>query len=151
MRHNRFITRYEAILREHGARNTAQKRQIFRYLLKTDANVSAARIAEKNPNINKSTVYRILESFTAQRIVKIVPRGFKVLYELGEDFNQHHHHITCEKCGRSVALHSDEMEKMIKNISLNVGMRPTRHYIELYGICWTCQRKLRKNPENAVK
>ncbi|MDR3125939.1 MAG: transcriptional repressor [Candidatus Nomurabacteria bacterium] len=134
-----LIIKFETILRRNRQRLTAPKRQIFDYLLTTNQPVSAVSIAKNNPNINSSTIYRILNRFVTLKIIKIVPQGFKIRYELGDGFNQHHHHLTCENCGRAVAFDSPELEHLIKKISLNLNMKPTKHHIELYGLCSACQ------------
>jgi Fe2+ or Zn2+ uptake regulation protein len=138
---NNLTIKYEEILRNAGLRNTRPKRQVFERLLVANSPLLTKTIAHSLPDIAQSTVYRVLQSFVRANIVKIVPRGFKTLYELSEDFNQHHHHVSCEKCGRSVAIHSAELEQMLSELTLRSGMRPTRHHLELYGLCKRCVRR----------
>ncbi|MDR1032612.1 MAG: transcriptional repressor [Candidatus Nomurabacteria bacterium] len=137
---NNLIKRYETILKAGGARSTMQKRKVFAYLLVTNRPVLTATIADSIPSINRSTAYRIIDSFTKLDIVKTVPRGFKTMYELSDSFKHHHHHITCARCNKSVEIHSAELEKLIAEITWQANMAPTGHHIELYGICEGCRR-----------
>jgi Fur family ferric uptake transcriptional regulator len=130
--------KFQAALRAHKSRVTRQKSAVFDYLLHAGKPVYINQICRALPTINRSSVYRILDGFTKIGVAKRVPRGFKTLYEIGEIFHQHHHHITCQRCGKTLPIHSPILEKLIAQISRRAGMKPTGHQIELYGICADC-------------
>ncbi|MCL2137660.1 MAG: transcriptional repressor [Coriobacteriia bacterium] len=86
-----------------------------------------------------SSVYRSVEAMTSIGVLNLVPRGFTNYYELGEALWPHHHHITCEYCGLSVAIDDKRIEELIHEISIQAGLEPTRHDFELFGLCRNCQ------------
>jgi Fe2+ or Zn2+ uptake regulation protein len=137
MRHG-LQQEYEETLERNGARKTKQKQAIFEFLILIGKPVYIHDIARALPEINRSTIYRVLDGFIKISIVKQVPRGFINQYEIGERFYQHHHHVICEKCGKTVAVNDEMIEKLIRKITFTAGMKPTRHHIELYGICKRC-------------
>ena len=142
---NGILNEYEEILRRNGLRSTKQKQMVFELLLKSDRPMSAQDIASSLSGINVSTVYRVLEALVKVRVAKIVPRGFKTLYEVGDMFCRHHHHVTCERCGKTVVVHSERMEWLIRELTVKAGMMPTLHHVEMYGLCGECDKmKLNK-------
>lgn len=134
------IDEYRNILKINKSRNTPQKESIFLLFLTESKPLTTNFIIKSSPNIDKSTVYRIIESFVQLNIIKTIPRGFKTLYEIGDKFHPHHHHITCEICGKTTAITSHKLEDLINEISQESDMTPSHHHIELYGFCKTCKK-----------
>ena len=133
---------YGKILRASKLRDTAARRAVFEVLLDSDEPLSPSEIfklAGCKPNL--ASVYRVLSTFVEIALVKIVPRGFKPLYELGDAFEPHHHHVVCEKCGKIVAVSDEKIERIVRKVTIESGMEPTTHVIELYGICAKCAAK----------
>ncbi len=95
-------------------------------------------------NINKATVYRIIE--------KYVEIGLLKEYFFHEDAkryelmgNPHHHHLICTKCFQIINLDPDELEDVInisqKGISSRYKYTIQAHALEFYGICPKCTQK----------
>jgi Fe2+/Zn2+ uptake regulation proteins len=137
---NRTQQEFDEILENARDRKTHQKQAIFEFLYTKKSPVYIYEIVRALPEINRSTIYRVLDRFVSLGVAKRVARGFKTLYEIGEEFNQHHHHVICEKCHKTVAVNDDAMEDLIHKITCSAGMRPTNHDVELYGICVDCER-----------
>lgn len=138
MQNNHIYTLFQETLKNNGLKCTKNRNQIFSLLLKTKKPLSATQIRSFLPYLDTSTVYRTLDTFRNANIIHVVPKGFKTLYELSENFIEHHHHITCEKCGRIYPITSAELENIINNLTLSIDMVPTYHNIEIYGICSNC-------------
>ena len=135
------LPKYLEILKNNNSRNTNQKMEVFLLFINESRPISATFIIKSLPMINKSSVYRILDLFIKLNIIKTIPRGFKTLYEISDIFHPHHHHITCEACGKTHALASNRLEKLIHELSLEADMIPSHHHIELYGFCKNCKNK----------
>jgi Fe2+ or Zn2+ uptake regulation protein len=140
---NHATQQFIATLRANHSKATPDRLAIFAALLHARQAQRPLDIASQLRDVNFTTVYRNLDLFVRLKIARQVPRGFKTYYELGDNFNPHHHHLTCEKCGRTVAFDSAELERLIAKISHQCKMLPTGHHIELYGICRHCRRKSR--------
>ena len=137
------LENYRKILRTGKLRDTVSRRVVFEVLLDSDKPLSPIEIFElagRKPNL--ASVYRALAAFIEIALVKIVPRGFKPFYELGDAFEPHHHHVVCEKCGKIVAVSDDKIERIVRKVTIESGMTPTTHVIELYGICAKCEAKI---------
>jgi len=133
---------FEREMRKNNLRVTNNRWAIFRILAKVDKPLSIREIIEiSNKEGYFTSVYRSVESMTKIGILRAVPRGFKNLYELGEAFRLHHHHLTCEKCNCSIKIHAPRLEKMMHELTMQAGFTPTKHHFELFGICKKCRIK----------
>ena len=126
-------------LKESGLKMTPNRRELFVTLKDAGRPLLPSEICERLPEINPSSVYRNLDLLSRARMVRVVPRGFRTLYELGEMFIGHHHHIVCEKCGKSVGVASEELERLLFRMAKNAGMVMREHHLELSGICEECR------------
>lgn len=126
-------------LRAKGLKYTKVRCGVFEVLVKYEKPMTPQEIRKRVPGIAESSVYRALESLMKAGIVHMVPRGFKSLYELSDAFLGHHHHVVCERCGKVVAIENDKIEVLISDITKGAGMKPTRHFVELYGVCCRCE------------
>ena len=124
-----------------GLRVTANRLAIFQVLAKADQPQSIQEIVQQTAvgSGHFTSIYRSVDVLTKAGILRHVPRGFKSLYELGETFRSHHHHLTCENCGQTIGLHSNRLESLMQELTIQAGFTPTNHHFELFGICPDCQ------------
>ncbi len=135
-------TIFKEKLAAHNLRLTENRQEIFRILTAADRPLLIQEIiATSTGSTHFTSIYRSIASLQAASIVREVPRGFKVYYELGEDFRPHHHHATCEKCGKTIPIDDTEVEQLLHNLTIKAGLQPTKHHFELFGICEKCSRK----------
>jgi len=133
--------RFKEELRNSGLRLTHNRQRIFEVLEQANRPLTIKQIAEiLDKEVHFTSVYRSVETLTQARILHEVPRGFKNYYELGELFQPHHHHATCERCGQSVAIDDERVELLMRELTLRAGLMPTRHNFEMFGICRRCRR-----------
>lgn len=90
------------------------------------------------PNVNRATIYRAVDLFVDLGIAKKVYTGFKYRIELGDDFQAHHHHLTCLRCNTVIDIHTPEIEYAIEQTAQNNGFRAIRHDLEIVGYCANC-------------
>ncbi len=132
---------FESEMQKSGLRITRNRRAIFDTLKNAGRPLAIQEIIKmSNSEGYFTSVYRSVDAMTRAEILRIVPRGFKNLYELGEAFRPHHHHATCEKCGKSIQIHDANLEKIMNNLTINAGLKPTGHQFELFGICAKCRK-----------
>lgn len=141
---------YEQAMKQAGLRVTQARRDIFDVLLATTHPLPIQAVANRlEGTVHFVSVYRSIDAMHRAGIVKQVPQGFKNLFELSDLFKPHHHHATCESCGKSVEISEPRLEDLMKQLSLESGLRPTKHHFELFGICQSCirsDRNLLKRP-----
>lgn len=101
-------------------------------------------LKDQGATIGQSTVYRQLESLVEEGIVKKYvidmnsPACFEYVVTDGRKEPEACIHCKCEKCGKLIHLHCDEMEAMLAHLHREHGFRvnPTRTVI--YGLCEEC-------------
>ncbi len=131
--------RLKKILQERGLRLTKARMLVYIVLHDADAPLSIQQIVDCCTSVHFVSVYRTIEVYLQNGIIKQVPIGFKNKYELSDYFKPHHHHVTCNICGRSTSVNQQSIERLMNTVTRAAGMIPTHHHFEAYGICKTCQ------------
>lgn len=87
--------------------------------------------------IGLTTIYRVLQHLLDEQVVDLLHReGGEAIYRLcGEE---HHHHLVCKKCGRTVEISDISIEKWAAQVAGEHGFRDASHTAELFGICSAC-------------
>lgn len=136
------LERFRIYLRAHGHPVTPQRMRVAEVLMGTHHHISAeeilARLKERRRGIGKATVYRTLDLLREAGIVREhdFGEGFK-RYE-PQSARPHHEHLVCIRCGKVIEFVSQEIEKVERDIAALHGFRPTRHKVEIYGLCEEC-------------
>jgi Fe2+ or Zn2+ uptake regulation protein len=121
-----------------GLRMTATRRGIFEVLLATERPLHITEIVKGLPNVHYVSVYRSIDALLRCGLIKQVPFGFKNRFELSDALLPHHHHATCDKCGKMYEINNQKIEAIARQLASEVGMTPTTHHFEVYGICVNC-------------
>lgn len=87
--------------------------------------------------IGLTTIYRALQHLVNEKIVDVLLReGGEAIYRLcGEE---HHHHLVCKNCGRTVEIADNSIERWVAQTAGEHGFRDVTHSAELLGICSAC-------------
>ena len=94
-------------------------------------------ITRQGERIGLTTIYRALQSLQKERLVDVLRRDDgEAIYRLCGD--QHHHHLVCKKCGRTVEIEGGAIEKWAENIAKENGFRDVGHSAEIFGTCSNC-------------
>ncbi len=133
-------TDIRTLLTTHGYSLTTPRQAVFDKLKKIAEPVTIVELARQLPKIDKVSVYRTIDVFEEIGIVDRVWTGFKSKVELCEEFSSHHHHFTCLKCGKTVDLESEELERSMKALEASHGFMLLQHSIELAGYCKDCRK-----------
>ena len=135
------------LLQSHHYRITKQRRSLLEYLSEfKEQYVSITQVTEHMktlyPGMSFNTVYRNLKDFSEIGIIetKNKPTGACVKYQC--DFgNLHHHHFICQNCGRVMEV---EMCPLTMFQNQLAGCEIKGHRFELYGLCASCNQRLKK-------
>lgn len=125
-----------------GLSNTKPRKSVFEALLKLKhAPVTIAELIElTRETADRATVYRTIDSLEKANIIKRIYTGWKFSLELNDDFGDHHHHITCIKCGVIHATHDHAaLERELNLLAQGCGYAMTDHQLDIRGICKKCQ------------
>ena len=91
--------------------------------------------------IGLTTVYRHLSLLAATDRADVVHTADgEAQYRLcgprdSPDPEQHHHHIVCRQCGRSVEVSGPEVEAWADRVAAAAGFTDITHTVELFGLC----------------
>ena len=120
-------------------RITAPRERVFALLRDVNPQSMSQLMQRAGKSMDRVTMYRTLESFERIGVVHRVNSGWKHKFELSDSFLGHHHHITCQQCGKTTDLHDEqEVEEIIKTIANRSGFQPLRHTFEIEGVCEDC-------------
>lgn len=124
-----------------GVRSTRQREAIVELLGEQDVFISAqdvhARLREDNQRIGLTTVYRTLQSLVDVGAVDTLRNdGGEQLFRRCSD--HHHHHLVCRRCGKTVEIQADTVEKWTRSVAASNGFSQVQHTIELVGLCARC-------------
>ncbi|QIK71006.1 transcriptional repressor [Propioniciclava coleopterorum] len=94
----------------------------------------------RGEKIGLATVYRHLQALTDAGEVDVIRTadGQASYRGCGEATHDHHHHLICRSCGRTVEVELDGVEELIDRLSSAHGYTDVDHSLELRGLCATC-------------
>jgi len=148
----RLFRRY---LKDQGLPLTQQREVIARVVFSSAGHLSVEdiekRLREGGERIGKATIYRTLDLLVRSRLV--------VEHDFGEGFKRYEHrlsrepiheHLICLECGKVIEFESWEVQDVQSRITQRHGFRPTRHRLEIYGLCRECLERGAVLPEDGL-
>ena len=93
------------------------------------------------PDVDRATIYRTVNLFENLGIINRSLLGWKYKLELSDSFSPHHHHLSCNNCGKITVLSEDPaIESHIAKLSQRHNFQTTDHQLEIRGLCPACQK-----------
>ncbi len=125
-----------------ASRHSRRREAILAVLASGAGHLSAEEIhreaRKRLPGIGIATVYRSLkflcgcgeasEFIPADGVARYEPAGARA----------HHDHLICTACGRFIEAVDPAIERLQEKLAARHGFRPTRHKLEIYGVCSAC-------------
>ena len=107
-----------------------------------DRHISAeeiyAQVLAKYPYANISTIYRTLELLKELGLVTEITLGDGcVRYHPSE--KGHHHHLVCQKCGKTIDLPEAELISLEGALSRDYKFKANLRHLAIFGLCADCQ------------
>jgi Fur family ferric uptake transcriptional regulator len=129
-------------LRQKGYRLTPQRHAILKTIANSHDHLTPAEIYEQvhqeHPNIGLATVYRVINLLTELNLICRVSLGGDSQSYLMRRPTEHHHHLVCSKCGRSVDFTDCNLSHLEQQLSKETGFNIEGHILEIYGRCPDC-------------
>jgi Fur family ferric uptake transcriptional regulator len=133
-------TQFTNSLREHKKSVTAARRVVFEALQAQEPLTMRELVEKCIDNIDRASIYRAIELFEKLGIVQRLQIGWKYKLELSNNFNYHHHHLTCTKCNSIIPLPEDPiLENRLEYLATQSNFKTIDHQIEIKGICLNCR------------
>lgn len=106
-----------------------------------DAEEVGERLGATGRKIGTASVYRALNLLSELGLLHPLSLpGTPTRFELVLSDGEHHHHIVCERCGRTEPFSDDRLESAIDAISDRTSFEVLAHDITLHGTCAACRR-----------
>ena len=128
-----------------GEYATKQREAILSFLRENNAHTTASDILyhlrEQGYQVSTATVYRTLEKFEAEGVVKkmVIGEGTGACYQFADSEGcAEHFHLKCVKCGRLIHLSCEFMHEMEKHIFDDHGFTVSSGRTIIYGVCQSC-------------
>ena len=97
-----------------------------------------ARLRERDAKVGLTTVYRNLQAMAERGEVDMVRRADGEALYRKCDTSDHHHHLVCRKCGFSVEVGSDDVERWTQKAARRHRFSDVSHDLEIFGLCEAC-------------
>ncbi|MGO1317027.1 MAG: Fur family transcriptional regulator [Cellulomonadaceae bacterium] len=123
-------------------RMTRQRTAVRATLDATDEFRSAQQIHETlregGDSIGLATVYRTLQSLADSGDVDVLRAADGENLYRRCDRREHHHHLVCRSCGRTVEIDGPTVESWAELVGTQHGFTDIEHTIEFFGTCARC-------------
>ena len=132
-------------LRERGVRLTRQRRILLDLLDRSGKHLNAESLyqlaKEKDPKLNRVTVYRTLKLLKAGGLIDELDllhfEGDQHYYE--SRLKQEHAHLICLRCGKVEEFFGEPLQKMRRQMESSLGFKIITARTEMGGYCPDCQ------------
>lgn len=104
-----------------------------------DAEDVSERLRQRDREVATASVYRALGLLTELGLLQKValpsaPHRFELVRPSGE----HHHHIVCDRCGKTAAFTDEALERAVHGVADDSSFEVESHEITLHGRCSEC-------------
>jgi len=135
----------EGSLKQRGVRLTRQRQILLELIDHTGAHLDVEQLysmaKERDPKINRVTVYRTLKMLKAGGLVDELDLmhygGDQHYYETR--LKQEHAHVICLRCGRVEEFFGEPLQRLRKQIEIHFGFQIMLARTEVGGYCAHCQ------------
>ena len=137
------------------ARSTPQKRAVAALLAETGHFRSAqelyADLRARGTRVGLTTVYNQLRALADSGEVDVLrAEDGETLYRRCQS-DDHHHHVLCRVCGRTVEVAGRAVEKWAAKVAAEAGFVDVRHTVEVVGTCADCARGQAERTQSAKR
>lgn len=131
------------VLAGHGYRAGGARSAVVEFLGREGGCLTAdevvARLRDEGRRAGPASVYRALNLLSDLGLLHRAAVGdAAVRYDLVDPGEEHHHHLVCERCGRTVTFTDRNLEAAIDDVSARVGYVVDSHDVTLRGACSEC-------------
>jgi Fur family ferric uptake transcriptional regulator len=124
-------------LREAGHRVSAPAARVLDALFAADGPVSVEHLANAEPGLERTSVYRNLERLEALGVVSHVHVGHGPgLYALGRGADREY--LTCDRCGRVTTLDPTALDGVRAALHADFGHHARFSHFPIHGLCENC-------------
>lgn len=124
-------------------RPTRQRAAVAAALANDDAFRSAQELYEtlraSGADVGLTTVYRTLQAMVDAGELDVLRNADGEASYRRCRSDDHHHHLVCRLCGRTVELAATEVEAWTAKVARRHGFTDVSHTVEVFGYCKPCR------------
>lgn len=130
-------------LQNNGYRLTQARRAVVEIIQSSGRALTPVEVFDmarkRYPALGLVSVYRTLEKLEQLHLIQRVhqPQGCQAFIA---ESNKHEHLLLCQNCGHVTFFEGDDLEMLIKSISKKTGYQIREHWLQLFGLCQSCQQ-----------
>ncbi|GLW08638.1 transcriptional repressor [Microtetraspora sp. NBRC 13810] len=102
-----------------------------------------AEMRSDGAKIGLTTVYRALQALADNGKVDVLRTDDGEAVYRACASGDHHHHLVCRRCGRTVEVAGPAVERWAETIGRENGFSDITHTVEVFGTCSSCVAALR--------
>jgi Fur family ferric uptake transcriptional regulator len=127
---------------------TKARTDLLQYLIDISRPITIQDLKKSFPQYNESTLYRNLDKFITNKIVKKLNINSEYSHfefqgltlNKNNEHSHHHHHIVCTVCKSIQCLDICGLENLILPKLKKLGFSQVNHRLEFSGVCKECSR-----------
>ena len=136
-------------LKKKDLKLTRQREEILTSFIKIDRHLSVEDlynvVKNRDSSIGQATVFRTLKLLCDANVARVVDLGDKMVRYEHKYGHEHHDHLVCVKCGKSIEVVDPEIERLQGKLCKKFSFLANKHILQIFGICKQCKNKI-KNP-----
>ncbi|GAA2098685.1 Fur family transcriptional regulator [Actinomadura alba] len=122
---------------------TTTRREAVRRVLAANEGFRSAQdifadLRADGSKIGLTTVYRALQALSDSGEVDVLRTNDGEAVYRACATEQHHHHLVCRSCGRTVEVEGPTVERWAESIGKEHGFTEVTHTVEVFGTCPAC-------------
>ncbi len=130
----------KSLLKQQEFSVTKQRLLIFNALVGQEPLTMGQLIKKIAGRIDRASVYRTIALFEHVGVTQRLNIGWKYKIELTDKFSDHHHHLSCLKCGKVIDIGDEKhIDNFINEVAAKFGFDPRKHQFEVDGYCEKCR------------
>jgi Fe2+ or Zn2+ uptake regulation protein len=125
-----------------GHRLTGARQKVAALIGEQSGHFTAADLldeaSQRHVAVGRATLFRNLDLFTELGALERLdlPNGDHAYVACEPE--QHHHHVVCRTCGKSVEVEDSGLQSVVGEIARRSGYTIDTHRLELFGLCPAC-------------
>lgn len=133
---------FVAAVAEAGHRVTKPRKVVAQLIASRHGHFTSAELLadarSRRLPLGRATLFRALDLFTELGALERLdlPTGEHAYVACEPE--QHHHHVVCRACGRSVEVQDTGLQLVVSEIARRSGYVIDTHRLELFGTCSAC-------------
>jgi Fur family ferric uptake transcriptional regulator len=151
---NILAQNWQECLQANGYRLTDSRRLLVEIMADSSKAITAMQLFDlsrkSNPSLGLVTVYRTLEKLEELSLVQRVhrPNGCHTYLRAPQE---HEHLLICNQCGVGFFFSGDDLSELIASVSEQTGFLIQDHWLQLFGVCASCQDRQQLESEENPK